>query len=77
MFSTTTGFLLYTLGCPLIPAGSAVHAVSCGASPARAFASFEACYLAKEEGKRAPGMEVFAVCVDRRWPSAEGDQELD
>lgn len=77
MFSTTTGFLLYTLGCPLIPAGSAVHAVSCEASPARAFASFESCYQAKEEAKRAPGMDVFAVCVEQRGLSAESDQELD
>jgi hypothetical protein len=77
MFSTTTGFLLYALGCPLIPSGSAVHAVSCEASPARAFASFESCYRAKEEAKREAGMDVFAVCVDRRALSAESDPELD
>lgn len=77
MFSTMTGFLLYTLGCPLIPAGSTAHAVNCEASPARAFASYESCNQAKEEVKRTPGMDVFAVCVDRRGLSAESDPELD
>jgi len=77
MFPTTTGFLLYTLGCPLIPTGSAVHAVSCDAGPRGASASVEPCYTAKEEAKRAPGVDVFAVCVDRRGLSAESDPELD
>lgn len=77
MFSAITGVLLNTLGCPLIPAGSAAHAVSCQAGLAGAFTWFDSCYQAKEEAKRAPGVDVFAVCVDRHRLSAESRPELD
>jgi hypothetical protein len=77
MIGPTTGFLLYVLGCPLIPAGSTVHAVSCEASPTRVFTSFEACYDAKEAAKRARDMDVFAVCIERSGLSANDSPEWD
>jgi hypothetical protein len=72
-----TAFLLYTIACPAIPDGSAVRNVSCEATPTRIFASFEACFQAKEEAKRAPAMDVFAVCVQRGGASGETDPEWD